>query len=112
VTPAEQQLSIYDAAAHARRTDPATSHAAAHALADKATMMRALLNVFAGHTGGLTSEEACHLAGYGPADGAWKRVSDLKTAGHIIPTGDTRAGGSGRQQAVLAITEEGRKALR
>lgn len=105
------QLTIYEPTAHARATDPATSHVAAHALADKATMMRALLNVFAGHATGLTAEQACHLAGYGPQHGAWKRVSDLKRAGLVEPTGDTRTASSGRPAAVLAITDEGRTAL-
>lgn len=95
---------------HARTSDPATSHAAAAQLSDKASMLRALLLTF--HTSNRTAEEAATTAGYGPADGAWKRISDLKNAGHIAPTGRTRPGVSGRAQQVYAITEQGQQALR
>ena len=97
---------IYDHIPHARNSDPSTSHAAAAALSDKHTMMRTLLLVFASHTA-LTTERACLLAGYTPGDGAWKRVSDLTRMGWIRDTGNTTEGSSGRQQRVLAITEEG-----
>lgn len=100
------QTTIYDHIPHARNTDPDTSHAAAAALSDKHTMMRTLLLVFAGHDA-LTSERACQLAGYTPADGAWKRVSDLLAKGWLIPTGDTAVGSAGRRQRLLAITTEG-----
>lgn len=106
------QTSIYDQLPRARTTDPATSHAAAAALSDKHTIMRTLLLVFHGHPAGLTAEQACTLAGYGPEHGGWKRVSDLKRAGLLFPTGDTMTGQQGRAQQVLAITEKGRAALR
>jgi hypothetical protein len=107
----EGQLDIYDAGAHHRSTDPATSRDAAHRLTDKRTMMRTLLLAYAAYPMGLTADEAAGFAGYGPADGAWKRVSDLKNAGLVAPTGNTRTGDSGRQQAILAITEAGHTAL-
>jgi hypothetical protein len=102
-----------DPSTHARTTDPSTSHAAARRLTDKATMMRNLLLTFsrAGYEG-LTAEQAGHRSGYSAWDGAWKRVSDLKRAGWIEPTGDTTGAISGRQVDVLRITEEGRKQLR
>jgi hypothetical protein len=93
---------------HARNTDPRTSHAAAAALADKHTMMRTLLLAFATRES-MSSEQACRVCGFGPEDGAWKRVSDLKRAGFIAPTGNTTTGSSGRSVELLAITEEGRK---
>lgn len=104
------QTSIYDALPHARTTDPATSHEAAARLTDKHTMMRTLLLVFAAHDG-LSAEEACRMAGYGPADGGWKRVSDLKNLGWILPTGNTTTSSQNRRVAVLAITAEGREQL-
>jgi len=91
-----------------RLEDPETSHAAARKLDGKAKRTR-LLKVF--EVGNATSEEAAALAGFGPADGAWKRCSDLKNLGLIAPTGTTRPGSSGREQMVLAITDAGRAAL-
>jgi len=104
------QSTIYDHIPHARTTDPATSHHAAATLSDKHTMRRTLLLVFASH-GQLSSEQACQLAGYGPQDGAWKRVSDLKVAGLVRPTGDTTVSSVGRTVDLLEITEEGRAVL-
>lgn len=94
----------------ARSQDPETSHKAARALGGRAgTMRRALLEVFRLAT--LTAEEAAAEAGYGPADGAWKRVSDLTNLGLLEWTGLTRVGSRGREQRVLRITTAGRNAL-
>ena len=41
----------------------------------------------------------------------WKRCSDLRAAGYIVPTGATRIGSSGSAQMICAITPEGLKAL-
>lgn len=95
-----------DPATLARSGDPATSRTAAHRLRTAATRRRRLLAAYA--TGDRTAEEAARVAGYTPADGAWKRVSDLKRLGYIAPTGRTRPGSSGRDQEVLAITDAGR----
>lgn len=96
----------------ARLEDPDTSHAAARALAGKAgTMRRRLLAVYVKAPGGLTAEEAADRAGFDPAEGPWKRVSDLTNMDLIRPTGKTRAASSGRQQRVLRITDAGREAL-
>ena len=73
-------------------------------------MRRTLLDAYS--TANLTSEEASEFCGYTPADGAWKRVSDLMNAKLIEPTGITRSGSSGRQQRVMRITALGREALR
>lgn len=90
---------------HARRSDPDTSHDAAAVLGPKDRMMRRLLAEFAKEP--LTAEEASEAAGYTPADGAWKRVSDLVRAGYVADTGYRRRGHSGRNQIVRAITIEG-----
>jgi hypothetical protein len=94
---------------HARRSDPDTSKEAAERLTGKRSMMRRLLIAYLGRD--LTAEEATRAAGYGPADCAWKRVSDLKAVGYIEDTGVRRPGESGRRQAVLGITKTGRRAL-
>lgn len=106
----EATLFDLDPRRHARRTDPDTSAAAAHQLAPKVAMMRRLLAEFAREP--LTAEEASDLAGYGPADGAWKRVSDLVRAGLIADTGYRRRARSGRSQIVRAITIEGMQEYR
>lgn len=106
----EGQMSIDVPGPHARDTDPHTSHAAAHHLSDKTTIMRAMLAEFARYQHGLTAEWVCGLTDH--LNGGWKRVSDLKRLGYVKPTGKTVTGSSGRQQQLLAITEEGRAALR
>lgn len=107
---AQDPLFENDPRAHARGSDPATSYAAATLLGPRAgTMRRRLLGVFA--FAPATAEEASERAGYGPEHGAWKRVSDLKLAGLIRPTGETRSSVRGRQQDVLEITALGRELL-
>lgn len=101
-----------DPATHARREDPDTSHAAAAQLSDKAAMMRRLLSAYSWAPDGLTAEEAATFAGYAPADGAWKRVSDLSARGWIEDTGRRRYASTGRLQIVRGITHAGRQALR
>lgn len=96
----------------ARRSDPATSKAAARNV-ERESMLRALLMEFA--RADLTAEEAAARAGM-DAWAASKRVSDLLNAGHIeqiIVDGEplTRAGSSGRQQRVLRVTMAGSDAL-
>jgi hypothetical protein len=101
------QRSAIDPKTLARRADPVTSHAAARSLSGRAgTMRRRLLEVFSDGLG-YTAEEAASLAGYGPADGSWKRVSDLLTLGLLRDTGRTRIASTGRRQRVLEITEDG-----
>ena len=91
----------------ARTTDPVTSHNAAKTLV-RETMMKKLMEAYAeAGTDGLTAEEASSNAGYSPADGAWKRVSDLITAGLLEDSGHTRKGSSGRQQRVLILSTLG-----
>lgn len=98
--------SLFDVVATtlSRTTDPETSKAAAVRV-DAAFMRGKLLAVFA--RGEHTAEEASRAAGYTPADGAWKRVSDLKNLGLIEPTGTTRTASSGREQAVMRVTAKG-----
>ena len=104
-----------DPRTHARRTDPDTSRLAAHQLTDKSTMLTRLLTTYLDTD--RTADEAARAAGYGPSDGAWKRVSDLAQLGYLIETGARRKGNAGRLQLVRRITDEGvialaRKAIR
>jgi hypothetical protein len=94
-----------------RVSDPDTSHLAAQALSGKAgTMRRRILKVYA-NGAELTAEEAAFNAGFGPADGPWKRISDLLNAGLLEDTGERRKAHSGRLQRVLRVSEAGRRAL-
>lgn len=106
----EPALFDIDPLTHARRGDPDTSHSSAAMLRPKEQMMVRLLIEFAHEP--LTAEEAAELAGYGPGDGAWKRVSDLVRAGLLMDTGYRRVGHSGRPQIVRAITTKGMAEIR
>jgi hypothetical protein len=97
--------------AHARTADPDTSHAAAHRLSNKQTMLRNLLTVL-GSRGPSTSDELVTGCGYTAESGAWKRVSDLVRLGYAEDTDERRPGRSGREQVVRRITERGREVLR
>ena len=63
--------------------------------------------------GDLTDEEAAVRSGIAALPKAcyWKRCSDLRSAGYIVPTGATRIGSAGSAQMICAITPEGLKAL-
>lgn len=84
----------------ARNTDPETSRAAAASI-DRRGLCAILERAYreAGASG-LTDSEAAERVGI---DGAWKRCSDLRRLGIIVPTGATRTAPSGRQQQVCRI---------
>lgn len=97
----------------ARHSDPETSHAATRAITVRAGTQRAhLLQAFASPRGadGLTDEEAMESSvGVSPHSEYAKRCSELRDAGFIQPTGETRDGNSGQARMVSRITEEGRR---
>lgn len=75
----------------ARATDAQTSHAGAARIEPKrGTQASQLLAIFRAYPRGLTPKEA---ALYAAIPHGWKRVSDLKNAGLIAPTGEVRDGG-------------------
>lgn len=97
---------LFDPESLARRDDPATSHEAAQ-LSQRAISMRIrLLQSYVRH-GAMCAEQAAAVAGYAPADGAWKRVSDLLRLGLLYDTGRTATASSGREQRILALTQKG-----
>jgi hypothetical protein len=63
--------------------------------------------------GGMTDEEAGMASGLAlkPKCCYWKRCSELRAMGLIIPTGETRLSSAGSAMQVCEITEEGEKAL-
>ncbi len=92
----------------ARTTDPETSHLAAGRLGHADAHCAQLLRVYAAHSGGLTDNEAEAISGI---EHAWKRCSDLRRVGLIVPitTPDgklvTRPGPTGRAQMVCMVTK-------
>lgn len=102
----------------ARAGDPETSKAAARAVSyrtgtQKARLLRAYANI---GVAGLTDEEAAQLAGIG--GGGWKRCSDLRNDGMIVPLRDattgtivTRIASSQMAQRVCVITDRGMATL-
>jgi hypothetical protein len=63
--------------------------------------------------GGMTDEEAGMASGLAlkPKCCYWKRCSELRAMGLIIPTGETRLSSAGSAMQVCEITEEGETAL-
>lgn len=98
---------------NARNTDPATSHLAGANLPNAHTQRAKLLAAYASKPLGLTDEQAGVLTELDklPRCCYWKRCSELRQAGMIEVTGETRASTAGRLQNVCVITLEGIKAL-
>jgi len=95
-----------------RANDPATSIKAAQSLWVRAGSQRArLLAEYAPHP--ITDEEAGNFSELAmlPKCCYWKRCSELRQAGYIIPTGEFRQSSAGVDQQVCAITEAGREIL-
>ena len=95
-----------------RNSDPITSALGAGNVKPRRTSQAMLLLVEYQH-GGLTDEEAGMASGLAlkPKCCYWKRCSELRAEGFIIPTGETRASSAGSAMQVCEITEEGRQAL-
>ena len=86
----------------ARASDPVTSQAAARKPRDtqRLKVLRAYLH------GPLTDEESAVWSG---VRGGWRRCSELRQLGLIVPTGQTRDSSMGSAMQVCQITEEGRR---
>jgi hypothetical protein len=92
----------------ARTSDPVTSHMAEEAIRPRrGSQAMTLLQVYATAPGGLTDEEVAVQAKLG--QGAWKRCSDLRRAGYIVPTGNLRPSSAGLLVQVCRITEAGKQ---
>ena len=99
----------------ARRSDPATSSDGARVASIRAgSQQYALLEAWyhADHDG-LTDEQATHLSGLdiSGARSPWKRCGELRAAGLLSLTGETRKSTAGSKQRVRRITQAGRVAL-
>ena len=98
----------------ARRTDPRTSKAAGESVKMRAgSQKHILLCSYMLAENGLTDEEAGEDSGLAHRRKCcyWKRCSELRQAGFIAPTGETRLSSTNEQQQVCAITEAGKKML-
>ena len=96
----------------ARASDPSTSRKAAQNATVRAGSQRHTLLQQYAHSEGLTDEQAGRMAGLlRPGVCYWKRCSELRQAGYIKPTGETRVSLAGVVQQVCAITEAGLDAL-
>lgn len=99
-----------------RSADPDTStQAARDVIPRRGSQTMQLLAVYRNHAlFGMTDEEAGIESGLAarPKCCYWKRCSDLRTAGFIEPTGDTRPSSAGSQMQVCRITAKGMEALK
>jgi hypothetical protein len=97
---------------NARRTDPDTSKRAAQNVNKRAGSQRFMLLAAFEDSSELTADEAMRKAGISERSCYWKRISELREAGHLELTGMEREGEMGSYQAVSRITLAGREALR
>lgn len=97
-----------------RKEDPITSVLGAGDVKPRRVSQAMLLLAEYAHRDGLTDEEAGLFSGLSqrPKCCYWKRCSELRYEGFIIPTGETRLSSAGSAMQVCAITEEGREALK
>ena len=94
----------------ARTTDPDTSHASAKRPFQRGSQRHRLLTEYSVRPEGLTDEEAAaftHITKGCP----WKRCSELREAGLIVATDETRPSLGGATQRVCVITTLGYEAL-
>jgi hypothetical protein len=97
-----------------RSADPITSVLGAGDVKPRRGSQQALLLAEYAHRDGLTDEEAGLFSGLlsRPKCCYWKRCSELRAKGLIVPTGETRLSSAGSAMQVCAITPAGKEALR
>jgi hypothetical protein len=96
-----------------RNADPTTSVLGAGDVKPRRGSQQALLLAEYAHRDGLTDEEAGLFSGLlsRPKCCYWKRCSELRAKGLIVPTGETRLSSAGSAMQVCAITTAGKEAL-
>ena len=87
-----------------------TSQDAAEAIAPLAGHLRRIAMLALERLGEGTALEAVAVAGV-PREALQPRFSELRTMGHVEPTGARRRNPSGKFAAVLRLTKQGRAAL-
>lgn len=102
--------------APARRTDPATSKAAARSISPTNACGKLALAFYKARViyglDGLTARTAVKMAKLEHLAAPWKRVSDLKAAGIVAWTGGTDDSVTGAAQEILALTDHGVREVR
>jgi hypothetical protein len=96
-----------------RSADPITSVQGAGDVKPRRTTQAMKLLAEYVHRDGLTDEEAGLFSGLlaRPKCCYWKRCSELRAKGFIVPTGVTRLSSASSAMQVCAITEAGKEAL-
>ena len=96
-----------------RKEDPITSVLGAGDVKPRRGSQQALLLAEYAFRDGLTDEEAGLFSGLfsRPKCCYWKRCSELRAKGLIVPTGETRLSSAGSAMQVCAITPAGKEAL-
>jgi hypothetical protein len=97
----------------ARKSDTGTSVEGAKAIVIRAgTHRTVLLETYASCNYGITDEVAGVFSGLAKKNvGYWKRCSELRRAGYIVPTGETQKSSNGSMQQCCRITDAGRQAI-
>jgi hypothetical protein len=111
--PLTKETNMFDDLPLFRSADPITSVEGAKDVKPRRTS-QAMLLLAEYLKGGLTDEEAGMASGLAlkPKCCYWKRCSELRAGGFIIPTGETRLSTAGSSMQVCEITEVGEEALR
>lgn len=113
----EMAVTFYDgeltppAGFSSRRSDPETSKKAGNSVAFRAgSQKHSLLQQYLAASDGLTDEEAGIASGLAFRNKCcyWKRCSELRQAGLIAVTGETRLSSAEENQQVCVITDKGR----
>lgn len=92
--------------APARNTDPSTSKLSA--IRNFTTGRGKLLKAFGSSQFPMSAERACRMAGINGTASPWKRVSELKAAGIIEPTGFQGTSSRGARVEEYRLTDHGK----
>lgn len=107
----DMDAALADSATRGRLYDPSTSSAAANVAKVRTGSQKFMLaEVYFQYPEGLTADEAVRIVGLEGKGSPWHRVSDLKEAGVLKPTGRERATSNGAMAEVLTMTFAARDA--
>ncbi len=101
-------LDPFDPTQHARKTDPQTSHEAAHLNPGRrsAMMARCLMVCYEAYPEPLIAEQIYERAEISPKSTPWRRISELKKRALIVVEGSGITSSNARAESFL-ITPEG-----
>ena len=96
-------MDLFDYAASARRSDPATSQAAATANKPQRRGHRKILLEAIERLGGCTAREAHAATDLSEVCCWWKRVSELEKLGHVVVAGQKVEAATGRMCQIYKV---------